>query len=197
MSLWDTVKDVGEGVGDFYQNLYTLGGHNAEKQQGDYYNQLAQSQNAYQSAITQGIGEGSAKSKSIYGADTIDNLGKDISGVVSKRKGLLEGEDPSIGLLKRSSAKQLSKAQSGMAQSGIKGAYAQKALGEMNMANQSQIAAQKYKTDQANLNAYQELLGNIAAASTATELGYGQLRGAGIQTPTAPQNKGLLGSIIG
>jgi len=193
MSLWDTVKDVGSVM---YDPL-DLSGYRSGKKQDQYYGQLAKSQQDYQNAITQGIGEGSAKSKSIYGADTIDNLGKDISGIISKRKGLLEGEDPSIGMMKRSSAKQLSKAQSGMAQSGIKGAYAQKALGEMNMANQSQIAAQKYKTDQANLNAYQELLGNIAAASTATELGYGQLRGAGIQTPTSPQNKGLLGSIFG
>lgn len=193
MSLWDTVKDVGSVM---YDPL-DLSGYRSGKKQDQYYGQLSKSQQDYQNAISQGIGEGSAKSKSIYGADTIDNLGKDISGVISKRKGLLEGEDPSIGLLKRTSAKQLNKAQSGMAQSGIKGAYAQKALGEMNMANQSQIAAQKYKTDQANLNAYQELLGNIAAASTATELGYGQLRGAGIQTPTAQQNKGLLGSIFG
>ena len=193
MSLWDTVTNIGSTVLD----PLDLSGYRSGKKQDDYYSQLQNSQNQYQSAITQGIGEGREKSKSIYGSDTIDNLGKDISGIISKRKDLLQGEDPSIGLMKRSAAKQQSKAQAGMAQAGIKGAYAQKALGEMNASNQSQIAAQKYKTDQANLNAYQSLLGNIAAASTATELGYGQLRGAGIQTPTAPTNKGLLGSIFG
>lgn len=193
MSLWDTVKDVGSVM---YDPL-DLSGYRSGKKQDDYYSQLQNSQNQYQSAITQGIGEGREKSKSIYGSDTIDNLGKDISGIISKRKDLLQGEDPAIAGMRRSAAKEQSKARAGMAQSGIKGAYAQKVLGEINSQNQAAIATQKYKTDQANLSAYQSLLGNIAAASTATELGYGQLRGAGIQTPLAPQNKGLLGSILG
>ncbi len=190
MNLWKT-------IGSTLVDPLDLFGYRSGKKQDEYYGQLDKSQRDYQNAITQGIGEGRDKSKSIYGSDTIDNLGTDISGIIQKRKDLLQGEDPSIGLMKRSAAKQQSKAQAGMAQAGIKGAYAQKALGEMNTQAQSQIAAQKYKTDQANLNAYQSLLGNIAAASTATELGYGQLRGAGIQTPTAPINKGLLGSILG
>lgn len=191
MSLWDTVSSVGST----FLDPLDLSGYRSGKKQDKYYGQLEKSQQDYQNAITQGIAEGREKSKSIYGADTIDNLGKDISGVIAKRKDLLQGEDPSIGLMKRSAAKQQSKAQSGMAQSGIKGAYAQKALGEMNTQAQSQIAAQKYKTDQANINAYQTLLGNIAAASVATELGHGQLRGAGVQTASAPVNGGFLGSV--
>ena len=193
MSLWDTVTNVGSTILD----PLDLSGYRSGKKQDEYYGQIDKSQKDYQNAITQGIGEGKDKSKSIYGAETIDNLGTDISGIIQKRKDLLQGEDPAIAGMKRSAAKEQSKARAGMAQSGIKGAYAQKALGEINSQNQAAIATQKYKTDQANLSAYQSLLGNIAAASTATELGYGQLRGAGIQTPTAPTNKGLLGSILG
>lgn len=193
MGFWDTVTNVGSTVLD----PLDLSGYRSGKKQDQYYDKLNQSQIDYQNAITQGMSEGRTRAESIYGKDTLNNLGTDISSIVAKRKSLSEGEDPSIGLLKRSAGKQISKAQTGMAQSGIKGTYAQKALGEMNMSNQSQIATQKYKTDQANLNAYQSLLGNIASAATATELGYGQLRGAGIQTPTAPTNKGLLGSIFG
>ena len=115
MSLWDTVSDVGSVM---YDPL-DLSGYRSGKKQDQYYDQLSNSQQDYQNAITQGIGEGREKSKSIYGSDTINNLGSDISGVISKRKGLLEGEDPSIGLMKRSAAKQQSKAQAGMAQSGI------------------------------------------------------------------------------
>ena len=196
MGVFGTIKKAAKvanpityASGSLTSNI--LGGGNSDQE--DYYSQLSQSQSDYQNAITQGMIEGRAKSESIYGKDTMANLGTDISGVVAKRRALSEGEDPSIGLMKRSAGKQAQKAQAGMAQAGIKGAYAQKALGEIDMQNQAQIATQKYKVDQANLNAYQSLLGNIAAASTATELGYGQLRGAGIQTPTAPQNKGLLG----
>lgn len=193
MSLWDSVTNIGSTILD----PLDLSGYRGGKAQDKYQSALDKSQQDYQNYITQGMAEGKQKSSDIYGADTIKNLGSDISGVVEKRKQLAQGEDPSIALMKRQAGKQQNVAQSKMAQSGLKGAYAQKAVGEMATANQSQIAAQKYKTDQANLNAYQSLLGNIAAASTATELGYGQLRAAGVQTPTAPQYKGILGSVLG
>ena len=196
---------MGWGLGDYIATAATGGAYGIIKAsndsssgaQSDYYNALNASQQGYQNAISSGMKEGRSRAESIYGKDTLDNLGTEISSIVAKLKSLSEGEDPSIGLLKRSAAKQQQKAQAGMAQAGVKGAYAQKALGEMDLANQSQIATQKYKTDQANLNARQSALGNIAAAATATELGYGQLRGAGIQTPAAPTSGGLLKSIFG
>lgn len=197
MSKW-SLGDIGAtmATGGIYGAL-KLNNDNANDVQRDYQDQINQSQSDYQNYITQGMSEGRKKASDIYGASTLNNLGSDISGIVSKRKELTQGEDPSIGIMKRQAAKQQNVAQSKMAQSGLKGAYAQKAVGEMNSSNQAQIAAQKYKTDQANLNAYQSLLGNIAAASTATELGYGQMRGAGVLTPTAPERGGLLGSIFG
>ena len=200
MSVWGTVKKAAKVANPVNYASASIGGKlfgGGNDELDDYYSKLSQSQSDYQNAITQGMIEGRSKSESIYGKGTIANLGTDISDIVSKRKSLIQGEDPSIAMMKRSAGKQEQKAKTGMAQSRIKGPYAQKALGEISLSNQAQIAAQKYKTDQANLNAYQSLLGNIAAASTATELGYGQLRGAGVQTPTAPQNKGLLGSIFG
>ena len=147
-------------------------------------------QQQYEDAVTKGIAEGKAKAESLYGKETLSNLGGDISGVIAKRKSDLYSQDPSIGLLERQAGKQAQASKAEMAKSGIKGAYASKVLGEQNLSNQSQIAAQKYKTEQANLSEYQKLLGNIAASSTQTELGYGALKGAGIKTETPTYESG-------
>jgi hypothetical protein len=194
MGFWDTVTDIGSTVFD----PLDISGYKKGKQTDKYQGALNDSQVAYQNAVNEGVAQGKSKAESLYGKNTLDTLGSEISGIAQKRKELAQGEDPSIGLMKRSQAKEQSKAQTNMAASGLKGAYAQKALGEINTQAQSQIAAQDYKTRQANLSNYQQLLGNIASSSISTELGYGQLRGAGISTPAAEayQSKGILGGLL-
>lgn len=145
----------------------------AQQNPNDYFAQV----DAMDKGVAQGIRAGSAKAGTIYGTDTLGNLGTDISDVVKRRKDALNQEGPAASRQMEERNRRIRRARQ------MYGNLTPEMERQIDRESSMDIEDTRYGQEQNNLAQYQKLLGNIAANSSALEMGYAGLQKAGDYTP--------------
>lgn len=136
----------------------------------------------------QGLAKGDAEFEKIYGT-TKDQVGLDMKDIIQRRKDALgqTANDPIANQIRQSGNDQVRSMNSNLSQSGVKGGAGAKATGaiqrQANRDVNSQLA-QKYMSD---LNASQQMTGNLATQSQRLPQVYAQLFQGGQYIPPVGQ----------
>lgn len=154
---------------------------------------------------TAGLAKGDEEFQKIYGT-TKDQVGLDMKDIIQRRKDALNQtqNDPISNAIRQSGNDQVRSANSNLAQNGVKGgagAQTTNAVQRQATRDVNSQLAQKYMTD---LNASQEITGNLATQSQRLPQVYAQLFQGGQYIPPVGQapflggifDQGVLGGIV-
>lgn len=193
--------DSGEwGIGDIaataatgglyagYKGVNDTRKDNKEAKQ-NYLDQIDQLNDPYaKGGLYEGMDKGYGEAEKLYGMNR-EQIGGNVQDIVSRRKAMLDAEDPASSQLRDNRNTQLRMAKA-MGSNPMQ-------MAQVNRQAQMDISRQLYANKKAALADYQSLMGNIAGNTYGMAAGYGGLAVANKTVPGAPEQKGLLSSLLG